>query len=132
MQKNPVILFDGVCNLCCGWVQLLIRHDKRSVFKFASLQSKAGIRLCESFGIDTKKSETVIYIKESRYYTESAAVFKIINDLGGIWKVFLVFSIIPKAITDLIYRQTAARRYKIFGRKDTCFVPTPELKSKFL
>lgn len=131
-MTNPVILFDGVCNLCCGWVQFLIRHDKKSVFRFASLQSKAGIDLCESFNIDTKKMDTVIYIKEGSYYTESAAVFRIINDMGGVWKVFLTFSIIPKAITDFVYRQIAARRYKIFGRKATCFVPTPEIKSKFL
>lgn len=132
MLENPVILFDGVCNLCCGWVQFLIRHDKKSIFKFASLQSKAGIRLCESFGIDTKKSDTVIYVKKDKCYTESSAVFKIISDLGGIWKILLIFSVIPKFITNFVYRQIANRRYKIFGRKATCFVPTPELESKFL
>ena len=128
MIKKTIILFDGVCNLCCGWVRFLIRHDKKGVFKFVSLQSEEGIQFTKRYNIDTKVIDSIIYIRDNQSFIESDAVFEIIRDLSGIWKVFLIFRIMPKQITDFIYKKIAKNRYLIFGKRSTCLVPTRKNK----
>ena len=132
MTETPVILFDGICNLCCGWVQFLIRHDKKSKFRFASIQSAIGQSMLHSVGISNKMPESVVYLKESQYFRESTAVLEILIDMGGIWKIFSVFKLIPNMIRDGIYRFIARKRNSYFGKRATCYTPTPENQKRFL
>jgi predicted DCC family thiol-disulfide oxidoreductase YuxK len=132
MIQNNLILFDGVCNLCCGWVHFLIRRDRHEIFKFASLQSDSGKRIAESIGINSQNIQTVIYVKTNQYFTESSAILEILKDLGGVWKLFLIFKLIPKSLRDSLYRLIAEKRYKLFGKKAVCITPTQELQKRFL
>lgn len=132
MNQSPVILFDGVCNLCCEWTRFLIWKDKKMLFKFASIQSEAGERLLNSAGLNNKELKTIIYLKNNQVYLASAAVLEILNDLGGIWKMSNLFQLIPKAVRDRIYLIIAERRYRIFGKRSSCLLPTPENQKRFL
>lgn len=132
MNQSPVILFDGVCNLCCEWTRFLIWKDKKMLFKFASIQSEIGERLLNSAGLNNKELKTIIYLKDNQVYLASAAVLEILNDLGGIWKMFNLFQLIPKAVRDRIYLFIAEKRYRIFGKRTSCLLPTPENQKRFL
>jgi len=132
MNQLPVILFDGVCNLCSSWVQFLIRRDKKFVFRFASLQSESGKRILNSIGLSNNDLKTIVYFKEKTFFVESSAVLEILKDLGGIWKVSVIFQLIPKVVRDKIYRYIAKRRYKLFGIRSSCLLPTPENEKRFL
>ncbi|MDR3653027.1 MAG: thiol-disulfide oxidoreductase DCC family protein [Paludibacter sp.] len=132
MNEYPVILFDGICNLCSAWVQFLIRRDKKSIFKFASIQSDTGQQLIDSVGESKVTQNTIVYLKDNQMFVESAAVLEILKDLGGIWQVFAVFQLIPKSIRDGVYRFIAKRRYSIFGKRAACLLPSPENQKRFL
>lgn len=129
---NEVILFDGVCNLCNFFVQFVIERDKGNVFKFASLQSDFGKKILTDSGLADANSDSVILYSEGRTFTESTAALKILKQLGGGWQIMYVFIILPKFIRDAVYRFIARNRYKWFGKKDSCMLPTPELKNKFI
>jgi len=132
MDKPPVILFDGICNLCCGWVQFLIRRDKKALFRFASIQSEAGKRLLASAGLNPAQAETIVYVRNKEVYIESAAVLEILNDLGGMWRISKVFKLIPKVVRNKIYRFIAQRRYRVFGKRSACLTPSVENEKRFL
>jgi len=123
------ILFDGVCNLCNGAVQFIIRRDKQAVFKFTSLQSKVGQDLRSTFAANV---DSIVYIDENKVFLKSKAVFEIIKVLGGFWKILLLFSILPTRFTDFCYDIIAKYRYTLFGKKESCMIPTKEIKSRFL
>lgn len=129
---QSIILFDGVCNLCNGFVQFLIKRDLKSKFKFATLQSESGQRLLGKCNLTKDKTETVILIDGGEKYIKSEAVFRIIRILGGWIKLVLIFSLLPRAFTDFIYDQVAKNRYRIFGKRNECMVPTPALRNRFL
>lgn len=132
MHQPPVILFDGICNLCCGWVRFLIRRDKNRKFRFASIQSDAGKKLLDSAGLSHIEPETIVYLKDKQFYQESSAVLEILSDLGGMWKAAALFQLIPKAVRNGIYRFIARNRYRIFGTRSSCLMPTPENAKRFL
>ena len=132
MNQFPVILFDGICNLCCGWVQFVIRRDKELKFRFASLQSESGRKLLNSIGLKTRNMESIVYLKGSKYFQESSAVLEILYELGGIWRLFVVFKLIPHSIRDSIYRAIAKRRYVFFGSRSSCYLPSSENQKRFL
>jgi predicted DCC family thiol-disulfide oxidoreductase YuxK len=132
MNESPLILFDGVCNLCCSWVQFLIRNDKREQFIFTSMQSDSGERILKSFGIIAKEVETVVYIKNNTCLQKSTAILEILTDLGGRWRLFGIFRLIPKTIRDLFYRLIASTRYKVFGKRESCIIPAPKIQKRFL
>lgn len=133
IQDNKIILFDGVCNLCNSSVQYVIKRDKGNVYRFAALQSEIGKKLVEERGIDTSQVDSIILIEPGvAYYTKSTAALKIAQSFGGVWQVVSVFEWIPEKIRDWVYDYIAQNRYKWYGRKDACMIPTPELKSKFL
>jgi predicted DCC family thiol-disulfide oxidoreductase YuxK len=132
MTQSRVILFDGICNLCCGWVQFLIRHDNRMKFRFASIQSVIGQSMLYSVGISNKMLDSVVYLKGSVCFRESSAVLEILNDMGGIWKLFSVFKLIPNPIRDGIYRFIAKNRNRFFGKRGSCYSPNPENQKRFL
>ena len=132
-KDKKIILFDGVCNLCNSSVQFVIKHDKKDVFRFVSLQSELGQNICHHLGISTLKIDsTILYEPENKYYSKSDVAFKILKEITGFYKVLLVFSILPKSFLDIIYDWIAKNRYRWFGKIESCLIPTPELKTKFL
>jgi predicted DCC family thiol-disulfide oxidoreductase YuxK len=134
MTPQPaVILFDGICNLCNGFVQFIIRHDSAGHFQFTSLQSEAGQRLLAQYGVTVAASpETVVLIEHGRLYTHSSAVLHILRGLGGAWQLFTLGLLVPRAMRDALYRFVARHRYQWFGQQDACMLPTPELAQRFL
>lgn len=133
-EKNykQVILFDGVCNLCNSAVTFIIKRDGRDVFRFASLQSKLGIALLQKFDIDPIKTDSLILISGEKAFVKSSAALRISRGLSGVWPWLSVFLILPKYIRDGIYDGIARNRYKWFGKKESCMIPTPALKNKFV
>ncbi|MGB3143411.1 MAG: thiol-disulfide oxidoreductase DCC family protein [Maribacter sp.] len=128
-----IILFDGVCNLCNGAVQFVIERDKNDVFRFAALQSEIGQKLVNERGIDTETVDSIILIEPNvAYYTKSTAALKIAEDLNGLWSTLSIFLWVPEGIRNIVYDFIAKNRYKWYGKKQECMIPTPELKAKFL
>ena len=130
---KKIILFDGVCNLCNGVVQFIIKRDKKDVFRYAALQSAIGQQLVEERNIDTAKVDSIILVEPGlAYYIKSDAALEITGDLGGLWPLFKVFKWVPTSLRNWLYDTIARNRYRWFGRQDQCMIPTPELQSKFL
>ncbi|UJH91622.1 thiol-disulfide oxidoreductase DCC family protein [Antarcticibacterium sp. 1MA-6-2] len=132
--NKKIILFDGVCNLCNNFVNFIIERDKKDVFRFASLQSETGRKLTSERGIEVEEAmNSVILIEPGvAYYQKSAAVLEISKHLSGGYSSLRFFSFLPESFRDSIYDIVAKNRYKWFGKKDACMIPTPELKAKFL
>lgn len=129
---HPTLLFDGVCNLCSGSVQFILKRDKAGRFRFASLQSDAGRRLMTGHGLDPAALSSVVLIEDGRAYQESTAALRIARHLPGAWKLLRVFTIIPRPLRDAAYRLIARNRYRWFGKTEACWLPTPELRARFL
>ena len=126
------ILFDGVCNMCNGLVQFIIKRDPKACFSFAALQSDSGRALLTLYGIPVTQTDTFVYICEKKSYIKSTAALKVLKDLGGAWKFIYILIIIPAPIRDFVYNLLARSRYKLFGKRDSCMMPTPDIKSRFL
>jgi predicted DCC family thiol-disulfide oxidoreductase YuxK len=132
-KDKKIILFDGVCNLCDAAMQFIINHDKKDTFRFVSLQSDLGKKIITHLGIDSTKIDSIVlYEPGQAYYYKSQAALKIANELGGIYALFHIAAILPKSILNLIYDYIAKNRYKWYGRKESCMVPSPEVSAKFL
>ena len=132
-KDKKIIITDGVCNLCNGIVLKIIKYDMRNTFLFANLQSEAGKELTKYLGIDTKKIDAIIlYEPGVSYEIKSNAALKIMDDFGGFWKLTFVLRVFPVSFRDVIYDIIAKNRYKWFGKKESCMMPTPEMKAKFL
>ncbi|MDB5231614.1 MAG: hypothetical protein JWN76_2419 [Chitinophagaceae bacterium] len=129
--QNPVLLFDGVCNLCNGFVQFIIKHDGSKQFRFASLQSDYGQKVMKQFNITPGLLNTVYLLENDKLYNRSTAALRVTEKLNGGWKLFYGLIIIPVFIRDAIYNAVARNRYKWFGKKDACWVPTPNLQERF-
>jgi len=127
-----ILLFDGVCNLCNSTVQFVIKRDKKAKIRFTSLQSEKGQVILKKFNLPTEDFNTAVYVRGDKCYLKSSAVLYILRDLGGFWQIFFVFIIFPKFLRDAIYAFTARNRYRWFGRQESCMLPTPELKARFL
>ncbi|WP_348797177.1 thiol-disulfide oxidoreductase DCC family protein [Flavobacterium adhaerens] len=131
--NKKIILFDGVCNLCNSAVQFVIQHDKNDIFRFVALQSELGQEILNYIGIDSANIDSIIlYEPGVAYYYKSSAAIQIAKHLGGFWHFGTVFKIIPNGIRNLLYDYVAKNRYKWYGKKESCMIPTPELKVKFL
>ena len=132
-KNKKIILFDGVCNLCDSAVQFIIKHDKKDIFKFIALQSDLGQEIIKHIGIDTKNIDSIIlYQPGIAYYYKSEAVLEIAKSLGGIFYLGTLFSIFPTSFINHIYDYIAKNRYKWYGKKESCLIPTKELQAKFL
>ena len=133
-QHKKIILFDGLCNLCDASVQFIIKRDSNDVFRFVSLQSNLGQQIVQHLEIDTQKVDSILLYNsvQNTYLYKSEAVFEIVKSSGGIFYCLLIFRLIPIAITNKIYDFIARNRYRWFGEKKSCLVPTKELESKFL
>ena len=130
--SHPVILFDGVCNLCNGFVQFCIKNDTTGKLRYASLQSDIGQELLGQFGLKGAPISTVVLIEEKRHFTKSTAGLRIMRHFGGLWQLLYILMIVPKPIRNFVYDYIAKNRYKWFGQQESCWIPTPELQSRFL
>ena len=128
---SSIVLFDGVCNFCNGAVNFIIRHDSSEKFKFAPLQSTIGEEMKIEFGIGGD-IDSIVLIEDRKAFMHSDAALRIARGLGGIWAVGYAFIIVPKVIRDWFYKLFASYRYSLFGKKDVCMVPTPDVRSRFL
>ncbi len=132
-KNTKLILFDGVCNLCDGAIQFIIKNDSNRVFRYASLQSKFGKKVLAEKGINPKTTDSIILINPNvAYYVKSTAALLIAKQLGGLYRLFSVFLILPEKFRDIIYDFIARNRYRWFGKKENCMIPNKELKSLFL
>lgn len=132
LNEEHLLLFDGVCNLCNGAVKFVIKRDKKKKFKFASLQSPYAQSLLVKFDLPAKNFESFVYVKNNIFYLKSSAALLLLKDLGGIWKLFYTFIIIPKFMRDFVYDTIAKNRYQTFGKSDSCMIPSPDIKERFL
>jgi predicted DCC family thiol-disulfide oxidoreductase YuxK len=132
VHKSRLILFDGVCNLCNGAVQFIIKRDSKAKFRFASLQSAFGRSQLTKFKLDTESLHSMVLIEGEKVFERSEAVLRIVKELDGPWKFFSAFKIIPKFLRDACYNAIASSRYRIFGKNDSCMIPTADLRYRFL
>lgn len=136
LKKIPnnyeLILFDGVCNFCNASINFVIDHDPEKHFKFAALQSEIGQEILMKFDLNTKDFDSVILLKDNTLYQKSEAALEITKHLSGVWKYLSIFRILPASFLNFFYDIVAKNRYKIFGKTDSCRMPTPELKERFL
>lgn len=131
-RDSPIILFDGICNLCSGTVQFIINRDPSGTFRFASLQSRAGQTLLTEAGLDTDSFDSFVLIENGEIYTKSDAAFRVASKLQRPWSLLSIFRFIPRPIRNAVYDLVANTRYNIFGKKDHCMIPTPERRERFL
>jgi len=132
IDHKQIILFDGVCNFCNFWVNFIIIRDKRDLFRFAPLQSDVAQEMLSQFKLDDSAQESVILISGENVYSKSTAALKIAKELSGTVKVLYPLIILPKFFRDVIYEFVANYRYRFFGKRDSCRIPTEEEKLKFL
>lgn len=132
-KDKKIILFDGVCNLCDSAVQFVIKHDRNDVFRFVALQSELGQEILKHIGINPINIDSIIlYERGIAYYYKSMAAIEIAKSLGGFWHLGTIFRIIPEGFRNQLYDYIAKNRYKWYGKKESCLMPTAALQSKFL
>ena len=131
-MAEKIILFDGVCNLCNGAVQFVIKRDQQNQFRFASLQSEFGQKILREQGVDPQNPQSFILKDGNQVYTESTGALKVAKYLGGFWAWLYAFIVVPRFIRDAVYRWIAKNRYKWFGKQESCWVPTAALASRFI
>lgn len=133
-SDHGVVLFDGVCNLCNGTVQFILDRDRAKHFQFAALQSEAGARVLAAHGRGpvTGDPDSVILVEGGALYEHSDAALRVARRLGGVWSLLYALVVVPRFVRDAVYRFIARNRYRWFGRTETCRIPTPELRARFL
>ncbi|MEO8277729.1 MAG: thiol-disulfide oxidoreductase DCC family protein [Thermoanaerobaculia bacterium] len=136
MREPPpvagTLLFDGVCNLCNGSVQWVIRHDPDARFHFASLQSNAARVLLVRHALPTDAMETMVLVDGDRHWVKSDAALEVLRRVGGGWSFLRLFKVVPRPLRDGVYGWVARNRYRWFGQLESCWLPTPELRGRFL
>ncbi len=136
-KDRRIVLYDGLCGMCDGVVQFLLRHDHKDAFRFAPQQSDVARQILARHGLDPTKLETICVIEDydsanERIYTKSDAALQIANGLGGIWEMARIASLLPRAFRDLGYDFVARNRYRVFAKRNECRMPAPEDRHKFL
>jgi predicted DCC family thiol-disulfide oxidoreductase YuxK len=134
---NPIVLYDGVCGLCNRLVQFLLKRDQQDRLRYAALQSDFAIKVLKRHGLDPKDLDTVHVIlnyeeADERVLARSEAILTVVNQLGGIWKIAAVGKVVPRPIRDWVYKLVAQNRYRMFGKFETCMLPEPRHRAKFL
>ncbi|MEO7312484.1 MAG: thiol-disulfide oxidoreductase DCC family protein [Chitinophagaceae bacterium] len=130
--NQPVVLFDGVCNLCSSAVQFIIKHDKKKQFRFASLQSHFGQKILNENNLSPTDLSSFILLENGKIYTKSAGALRVVKELNAAWPLLYGFTIVPPFIRNGVYNWVAKNRYKWFGKQEACWLPTPELKARFI
>jgi predicted DCC family thiol-disulfide oxidoreductase YuxK len=128
---SPIVLFDGVCNLCEWFVRFVIRRDHRGRFRFASLQSEVAAGLLDPHP-EARGTDSIVLLEGGRAHVKSAAALRILRGLGGAWTLFYALWLVPRPIRDVVYDLVARHRYRWFGRRDTCLIPTPDDRARFI
>ena len=129
---TPIILYDGICNLCTESIQFIIRRDSRKQFHFAALQSSFADAYVENFGEENERLTSIVLIIGNEVYRQSTAALLTAKRLDGFWSFLAIFLLIPRPIRDCVYNWIAAYRYHIFGKKDFCWKPAPDLSDRFI
>lgn len=130
--NQHIILFDGVCNLCNGVVQFIIRNDTERRFKFASLQSESGQDLSRIYGLPTENFSSFVYLRSGRFLLQSDAALYLAKDLGYPWKIFFACIIVPKILRNAVYNCISKNRYRFFGKNESCLLPEKGMQGLFL
>ena len=130
--SQPLVLFDGVCNLCNSIVSFTIKRDPEAKFLFASLQSTVGQALLKKYNLSVDDFDSFVLIEGHRAYSKSSAALRVVKRLKGFWPVLYVFIVVPRPTRDFVYDFVAKNRYRWFGRKDQCMIPTADVKRRFL
>jgi len=131
-MQHKLILFDGVCNFCSFWVNFVIKRDKNDIFRFAALQSETGMQYLKLFGLNITDPDTFVLIEGKEYFIKSTAALKVAWELKSWLKISYPLIFLPISFRDFLYDLIAKNRYKIFGKKDVCRIPTAEEKKKFI
>ena len=131
-DEHAIILFDGVCNFCDASVNFVIKRDKRGYFRFAPLQEPKGTAIAREHGVDPGRLDTFVLVENGRAYRKSGGALRVARRLGGLYLLAFALIIIPPFIRDFLYDWFARKRYRWFGKKDACMVPTPEARDRFL
>lgn len=132
MSQQPIILFDGVCNFCNSAVNFVLKRNRKANILFAPMQSEAGQKLLQQYHLPVDDMSSFIFIDEGRPYKQSTAALKVCRYLRGLWPLCFGFIIVPEFIRDGLYNLVARNRYRWFGKKDSCMIPTPEIKARFI
>jgi predicted DCC family thiol-disulfide oxidoreductase YuxK len=132
MTNDHLVIFDGVCNLCNGTINFIIRRDRKKKFSFTTSQSGAGHDILKQHGLLSADQSTVVYVKNGVPYIKSKAVLNILKDLGYCWNFFYILIVVPPFIRDFMYGIIARNRYRVFGKRESCMVPDSELMDRFL
>ena len=130
--RSAIVLFDGVCNLCNGAVNFIIDRDPNGYFRFGALQSAAARPILETHGLDASALDSIVLVENGRAYRKSTAALRIARHLTGAWPLLYVLRAVPRPVRDFVYDWIAANRYRWFGKRDQCRIPTPELQARFL
>lgn len=132
-MSHSILVFDGVCVLCSHWVGFVMRHDRRGVYKFAAMQTPAGRELLIEHGIDPDDPQSFLLLEHGRSYTDTDAIVRVLRSVGGHWKlVATLLAVVPRLVRDPLYRWIARNRYRLFGRRDVCAVPSAQIADRFL
>lgn len=131
LSPRPVIVFDGICVLCNGWVRFLLKHDRAGRYRFAAMQSKSGRALLSAHGLDADDPASFLLVDGADAWTDSDAIRRVLIGLGGIWRMAALISLVPRVIRDPIYRTIARNRYRWFGTT-VCHVPTEAQRARFI
>lgn len=131
-DDHPVIVFDGECIFCSGWVNFVLRHDKHGRYRFISAQSPLGQALYRHYGLDSRSFETNILLEDGIAHLKSEGSLRMAAGLGFPWRLACLLRVLPRRIRDPLYERVARNRYRIAGRRTACFVPAPEHRARFL
>jgi predicted DCC family thiol-disulfide oxidoreductase YuxK len=129
---GAIVVFDGVCVLCSGWVSFLLRHDRARQFRFAAMQGEAGRRLLDAHGLDPDDPMSFLLVDASGARTDSDAIIAVLARLSGVWRAARLLRMVPRRLRDPLYRRFARNRYRWFGKKDACYLPSAAQRNRFL
>lgn len=130
--RAAIIVFDGVCVLCNGWVDFLLRFDRRGRYRFAAMQTPAGRSLLQQQGLDADNPASFLLLDEAGAHTDSDAILRVVTGLGGAWRLAAVGRLLPRVLRDPLYRALARNRYRLFGRRDACRMPNAAQRHRFI
>jgi predicted DCC family thiol-disulfide oxidoreductase YuxK len=132
IDNRDFIIFDGVCVLCNGWVKFVLRFDKKENFSFVIAQSELGEEIYNQLELKSDDYDTFVIVRNGEMYTKLDGVFALLSAVGWPWKIATIGKFLPQTFKDWIYDRVAKNRYVLFGKRDNCMMPTPEIKARFI
>ena len=129
---NALVIFDGVCNFCIGSVHFILRHERGPVLTFAPVQTGTGTRMVRELGLDPGDAKTFVLVEDGKAYTRSSAAIRVARYLRWPWRALAAIRVIPRPLRDWAYNRVVVNRYRWFGRSETCMVPPPEIRRRFI